>query len=68
MCITLLLVAGVIFALQMPYFNSMSVCFAVWVIAGLGLLPCVLTLNYNHRLTLEQSQAFLYVYFFHIPH
>lgn len=48
MLITLLLVAGVIFAPQLSYFNSMSVCFTVWLIAGLSLLPCVPTLNYNH--------------------
>lgn len=59
MHITLLLVAGVIFAPQLSYFNSMSVCFTVWVIAGLGLLPYVLTLNYNHRLTSDQRKAFL---------
>lgn len=56
---TLPLVVGVIFAPQLSYFNSMSVCFTVWVIAGLGLFPCVLTLNYNHRLTSDQSRALL---------
>ena len=49
---TLLLVEGVIFAPQLSYFNSMSVCSTVWVMAGLGLLPCVRTLHYNHRVTL----------------
>lgn len=57
---TLPLVVGVIFAPpQLSYFNSMSVCFTVCVIAGLGLFPCVLTLNYNHRLASDRSQAFL---------
>lgn len=57
---TLPLVVGVIFAPQLYYFNSMSVCFTVWVIARLGLFPCALTLNYNHGLTPEKSQAFLW--------
>lgn len=37
------LVVGVIFAPQQSYFDSMSVCFTVWVIAGLACFPCVLT-------------------------
>lgn len=52
---TLPLVVGVIFAPQLSYFNSMSVCFTVWVIAGLGLFPCVLTLKHNH--TQPQSRT-----------
>lgn len=53
---TLPLVVGVIFA---PNCLIVIIClFAlVWVIAGLGFSPCVLTLNYNHRLTSDLSQA-----------
>lgn len=64
MLITLLLVAGVIFAPQLSYFNSMSVCFTVWLIAGLTLLPCVPTLNYNHRLPLERAEIPDVLFFF----
>lgn len=59
---TLPLSVGVIFAPQLSYFNSMSVCFTgrlLLVIAGLRLFQCVLSLSYNHRLTSDQSQAFL---------
>lgn len=60
MLITLLLVAGVIFAPQLSYFNSMSVCFTVWLIAGLSLLPCVPTLNYNHWLPRFPTSSFFF--------
>lgn len=63
MLITLLLVAGVIFAPQLSYFNSMSVCFTVWLIAGLSLLPCVPTLNYNHWLPRFLTSSLFF--FFH---
>lgn len=61
---TLPLVVGVILPPQLSYFNSMSVCFTVWVIAGLGLFPCVLTLNSNRGLSSDQSHAALQVYTF----
>lgn len=64
MLITLLLVAGVIFAPQLSYFNSMSVCFTVWLIAGLSLLPCVPTLKYNHRLPSERAEIPSKFFFF----
>lgn len=58
MHITLLLVAGVIFAPQRSYFNSMSVCFTVLVIAGLGPLTICAYIKLQPQVNLGTEQGF----------